>query len=240
MTDILQINQEDVERPRPKSVKGLSMTAALLLGGVAFMECVLFPGLLMRFVLVRRLMAHISVSRTVLLASDGFIRLVSFATLPLTLACAVVFCIWIYRAYKNLRAFRLGGLIHSPAMAPGSFFIPFANLVLPYLIMKEIWRGSDPAFPPLETDPSDDARVTPLLLPWWLLFLGRGVAAWIAILVSHSERSLAALNVSTIALLVSCAFGIVSAGFAAAVVIGIGRRQGDLTAALQRTRAIPI
>ncbi len=231
MTDILQIDQGE-EHPKPQSLRGLSMVSAFLLGSVAFMDFVLFVGLATRLILVRSLMEHVSVDRNLLVASDGFVRLTSLAMLPLSLTCVVIFCVWIYRAYKNLKAFRLGALEHSPGMAPGSFFIPVANLVLPYLIMKEIWRGSDPAYPPLEANPFEGARTTALLLPWWLLFLARGVAGWASMVVSFSERSLAALNVSTIALLVSCTASLISALLALFLVTGIGRRQAVLSTAL--------
>ncbi len=238
MTDVLQVDQGE-EHPKPQSLRGLSLVSAFLLGGMAFMDFVLFVGLATRLILVRSLMEHVSVDRSLLVASDAFIRLTSLAMLPLSLACVVVFCVWIYRAYKNLKAFRLGALEHSPGMAPGSFFIPVANLVLPYLIMKEIWRGSDPSYPPLDADPFEEARTTAMLLPWWLLFLTRGLAGWTSIVVSFSERSLAALNVSTIALLVSCTASLVSALLALFLVLGTGRRQAALSSALLTREAIP-
>ena len=86
----------------------------------------------------------------------------------LTLAVAVVWLTWQYRAHANLRHFGVSGLRHSPRWAVLWWIIPLANIVMPYLTMRELWQASDP-----EAGSVDWTNVRrPALLPmWWAGFL---------------------------------------------------------------------
>jgi hypothetical protein len=84
---------------------------------------------------------------------------------------AIFFCMWMYRAHANLRALGALGTDYTSGWAAGAWFVPFLNLVRPYRIMKEIYRGSDPA----HLGASDLAwklTDTPKSIDWWW-------AAWI-------------------------------------------------------------
>ena len=59
----------------------------------------------------------------------------------LLVASAVVYLCWKYRAAHNAKALD-PMLAVSPAMAVGGYFIPFANLVIPYRAMASIARTS--------------------------------------------------------------------------------------------------
>ena len=54
----------------------------------------------------------------------------------------VIFCIWIVRANKNVRALGANGLRFTPGWAVGFFFIPIVSLWKPYQAMKDLWRAS--------------------------------------------------------------------------------------------------
>jgi len=56
---------------------------------------------------------------------------------------AVSVPMWMHRAFRNLPALGAQGLRWSPAWAAGAWFIPIANLFVPYHVMKELWPGSD-------------------------------------------------------------------------------------------------
>ncbi|HMA36213.1 MAG TPA: DUF4328 domain-containing protein [Chloroflexia bacterium] len=60
------------------------------------------------------------------------------------LAAGVLFLIWIYRAHRNLPALGAACLKYSPGWAVGGFFVPFVSLVLPFRVMAEIWKASQP------------------------------------------------------------------------------------------------
>ena len=67
-------------------------------------------------------------------------------TVVVYIATVVVFLMWLYRAHQNLQAFgiRKNQMQYSSGWAVGSFFIPFASLVIPYRAIKELWRKSMP------------------------------------------------------------------------------------------------
>jgi hypothetical protein len=90
-------------------------------------------------------------------AAVGILALVS-------LAIFVLLIIWLWRAAKNNEALgrlqpRLG-----PGWAIGGWFIPFANLIIPVLILQDLWRGSNPAI----------ARGD----PGWRTSKGSGLVGW--------------------------------------------------------------
>lgn len=112
------------------------------------------------------------------ISSDQFERyIVAFYTC-IQIYCAVVFCIWIYRAFKNLADLRRFGLKTSPGLAVGSYFIPFLNFYMPYKSMRELWNASTS-----DTEPASDSSgyqwdyspETILLTVWWSSFIAAKV-----------------------------------------------------------------
>lgn len=84
------------------------------------------------------------------------------------LACVVLVCRWIYRANANAHAIG-DGMTVSPAWSIGWFFVPSANLFMPYQAMKETWRESHEAA-------GMDEEAGAALLPWWWgLWIGSNV-----------------------------------------------------------------
>jgi len=86
------------------------------------------------------------------------------------LASVVLVGCWIYRANANAHALSSGMTIR-PGWAVGWFFVPFANLVMPYQAMKETWRESHEAAGLLEEAQS------PIVGWWWGLWIAGNVLA---------------------------------------------------------------
>jgi len=87
------------------------------------------------------------------------------------LGAALAVPMWMHRCYRNLPA--LGSRGHfSPAWAAGCWFVPIANLVLPYLAVRDIWAASRPG----------GRWNAALLVTWWIAWL----AAW-GLLVANSR-----------------------------------------------------
>jgi multisubunit Na+/H+ antiporter MnhC subunit len=63
------------------------------------------------------------------------------------LAIFVLLIIWLYRAAKNNEALGRQNPRLGPGWAIGGWFIPVANFVIPFIVMDDVWRGSDPSIP---------------------------------------------------------------------------------------------
>ena len=85
------------------------------------------------------------------------------------LAVVVVYIQWFRRAYHNLQ--KAGHRTEmTEGWAAGSWFVPFANMVLPYRIMKEIWYKTQ-----VESTQTPEGHT--IVRTWWLMFLGGNIAS---------------------------------------------------------------
>jgi hypothetical protein len=116
-------------------------------------------------------------SREVLEASGARALAVMVLLLILFLASGIVWLVWQYRAHSNLRALGATDLRYTPGWAVGWWFIPFANIVMPYLTMRELWKASEPNAGAVEWKIS---RSTWLLPMWWGTWLATQIPAQIA------------------------------------------------------------
>lgn len=77
---------------------------------------------------------------------------------------------WIYRAHDNLERLGHSDLEFTPGWSVGWFFVPFANLVMPFRAMRELWNSSC----------GSEAPSAPILPLWWGCFLFGGITMSIA------------------------------------------------------------
>jgi len=90
-------------------------------------------------------------------------------------AVFVVLVVWTYRAARNLEALGRPSPTLGAGWAIGGWFIPFANLVLPFLVLRDVWKGGEPGVP--RGDPRwKQVPVGAPLIVWWSLW----VASWVA------------------------------------------------------------
>lgn len=83
------------------------------------------------------------------------------------IAAIILFAIWTHRVYRNLPALGVERPRFTPAWAVAWLFIPLANLVAPYFVFVEIWRGSLPKSPAESASGKSPRRRSILLLAWW-------------------------------------------------------------------------
>jgi hypothetical protein len=102
------------------------------------------------------------------------------------LLTAVSFSFWLYRAAANLRALGATELRFSPLFAALSMFIPLANLILVLLVVREIYKASEPELAP-------NNRLGRAGVPVW-----RGVWVWWLTLLSGMFFSLLSVAVVTV------------------------------------------
>lgn len=142
------------------------------------------------------------------------------------LVTVVFFLIWLYRAYDNIRAFDpWSRLNYSPGFVVGSFFIPIANLFVPYRAVKELWQKSRGPNEAILSEP------TPASFPlWWLFWLSASFAGNISFRVTFSEN--VPLSTATMVAIVAHALFIAAAVFVYQVVDSIDKRQEEASARL--------
>jgi hypothetical protein len=98
------------------------------------------------------------------------------------LACAVMVGRWIYRTNSNAHAM---GFVMSitPGWAIGWFFVPFANLIMPYQGVQETWEESHHAAGLVEE------ADTSLLRWWWGLWIAYNIVANVAAIAAQGPDS---------------------------------------------------
>jgi len=130
-----------------------------------------------------------SVSVTELAAAEGLTE--GFARLAfwVGLAAGGLTIVWWYRAYQVVAAARPTGRTWSARWAVGSWFIPFANMVIPKLVLNEIDRISRAA----ESGDADWRREPLTLLPhwWWFFWVGGLVLTLVGVGISAGEMAAA-------------------------------------------------
>jgi hypothetical protein len=88
----------------------------------------------------------------------------------LVIPIAVITIILMFRMARNLRVLGRTGATWAPGWAIGGWFCPpCAIYAIPWLMFRELWKGSDPAVAP--NDPSwKTGTVSPLVNVWWVLY----------------------------------------------------------------------
>lgn len=150
------------------------------------------------------------------------IFLVALLEILIYLVTVVFFCVWLYRASDNLRAFNPWSRPdYSPGWAVGSFFIPFVNLVVPYRAVREVWQKSGTPDDLQLAEPGPPARFP----VWWLFWLLASFAARISMRVSFNES--VDERTATMISIGAGALAIVAAVLAYLVVDAIDKRQEE-------------
>ena len=108
------------------------------------------------------------------LAWGDLAQLFSILQLLTWLGSLSLFLIWFYRVNSNARAMGAEDLMGSPGLSVGWFFIPFAFLFMPYVVVRDTWKASEA--------PRDwqGRRASPLIGFWWAAFLAASIASFIA------------------------------------------------------------
>jgi hypothetical protein len=144
---------------------------------------------------------------------DGYNRFLSIGRLTFLVITGILFLKWVYRANENARRLGAVDLEFTPRQAVGSYFIPIANLALPYQAMREIWNAS--------VNPTDwqSMKGHPIVRSWWGLFLASNVISWVLLFnFFQPSANVAASILSTQLRLISDA-STIAAGVAALLLV---------------------
>ncbi len=99
---------------------------------------------------------------------------VGLGQLVVYLAGGVLALRWLYLANANARALGADDMMGSPGWAVGWFFVPLANLVMPYMTVRDMWKAS--------ARPKDwQAAPAPAAIGlWWACWLAAGISGIVA------------------------------------------------------------
>src|SRR5207244_743335 len=120
-------------------------------------------------------------------AHDARQRLLGIIELILQLAATIAFLACVYRFNRNARALGAPGMTYSPASSVVWFFVPLANLLVPYHVLEEIWQASSPS----TGAHWREAPGPPLVTTWWALRFARGVIHYSPLSIVTGGRMLA-------------------------------------------------
>lgn len=118
-------------------------------------------------------------------AADARLNLVLYAGVAIFFITAVVFLAWIYRMNANLHALGVRDLQHTPGWSVGCFFVPFVNLWVPYLVLRELLSAGQ--------DPVDGQRQVgsgAIAGWWWGAYVGSGIAAYASSLLMRAAHDI--------------------------------------------------
>jgi hypothetical protein len=135
---------------------------------------------------------------------------------------AIAWLLWQHRAHANLRALGVANLSFSPGWAVGWWFIPFANIVMPYLTVRELWKASNPDAGALEWKARGGAAIVGF---WWVGRLSMQALFQIGSVLSREDAFLATTTSSSAFLLAGDLVVAVWAILAIMLVRGVDVRQ---------------
>ena len=160
----------------------------------------------------------IALARGLAAPEGGLSLLVGLAQMLAFVASAIVILRWIYLASANARALGAEDLMGRPGWAVAWFFIPLANLVMPFMTVRDIWKAS--------ANPKDwQIGSTPIAIPlWWTCWIISGIAGGIAFQFTLDKEMAASSGAQTLYLL-SDLLALPSALLLARIIAGIQAMQ---------------
>ncbi|MEP6848173.1 MAG: DUF4328 domain-containing protein [Acidobacteriota bacterium] len=145
----------------------------------------------------------------------------------LFLASGILFLVWLNRANKNLASLQPLHVEFSSGWAVGWWFVPFAALIKPFQVVREVWWESDPDRSGEQTFLTSNLHSAPAYMGfWWAAWITTNILDNIAFRVFDAEN----LSVVKVTGLLFAAAGItsfVAGALAIFLVLDITKRQNE-------------
>jgi len=148
---------------------------------------------------------------------EGVVRMV------LEIAAGITFLVWVYRSDALARALGSDRMAHSPGWSVGWFFVPFANLVKPYFVLKEIYVAT--VIPRTYNLRLDHPGGLHMLILWWWATIAEALFMAFAPLLTDGSEGLQAKLTATNILAGSGALSIIATILMLLVVMDFEREQ---------------
>ena len=114
-------------------------------------------------------------------AADTGVTKTGMLTTAVSMLAAITFLAWQHRASKNIEPLTTKKPKYSPATAVLFWFIPLVSMVLPYLVMKELWKDSHPD--------GAESPMSPFIGPWWTTWIASQWIGGLIIPIFFSNQS---------------------------------------------------
>jgi hypothetical protein len=154
-----------------RSASALALSATLLFVTLTVIEALVILSLAGQIQLLEVARSGASIPPAQAEAQDGRLRLLGVIEITLGLAAGIALLAWVYRASRNAHALGAEGMAYSPGWSLGWFFVPLANLVMPYRVLRELWKASTPG----AGTHWRQAPVSSILGAWWAACLARAI-----------------------------------------------------------------
>lgn len=154
---------------QPAAARSRAVRALLIVWMVTAMALIVAN--LLRLNLVNSIAAGQPVSVQDAAGSDSLVTNVARLSVGVYVLAAIALLMWLHRVVRNNHVLGERYLRFSPALAVGCWFIPFANLVLPFQAVREAWGAADPELPSSTPDTRNSSRGSGLVVAWWLTFI---------------------------------------------------------------------
>jgi len=150
-----------------KRIKGLSISVAILVG-IAGVGALISAAVTPAASDSARDFLDGTISEDEFLESYGPVALTQILQGVATIAAAVVTIIWLYRIASNVRAFGRK-TTWGPLWAIFGWVLPPVLVIIPFLMVREMWKASDPDAPP---DPVSwkQSNDNPWIWIWFVLY----------------------------------------------------------------------
>jgi len=181
----------------------------------------------MEYDLLKDLAAGICPGDDAITNSDDRQRIISIFEVIAYITSIFAFLFWFYRVYKNLVLAEVADLKYSPGWAIGGFFIPVANLVIPYRVMAEVWKGSHVLSEGSPKDGWKEMKLSSRVDLWWALFIITNIVENIAIRLTLNADTIEGLTLSSLISIVSSVINIPAAIVTIYLVKDISKLQDD-------------
>ena len=206
---------------RPATVPGY--VAMALLGAVGICSALYF---------ILSIAMVVFADATIDLGEDGSINaplvaagLVAILEVPLRIASIVTFLIWLHCAYGNLSPLKARNLEFSPGWAVGWWFIPFANLVKPFQVVRELYNESDPDVDPYSGFSSVPAGTPAVIGFWWGTFLLGNMANRVAD-AAYGNGEIPEADYFPVIFMIAGILNAIAAAMAIYIIWAVTKRQG--------------
>lgn len=155
----------DELRPNDQRAKN----AIILIWVVLAWEIVSFISAYFQFDLLQEILNGREISDATVTANDIRVQVTYVLYVIIYIISAVMFIMWFRRAYYNLHL-EVKNLSYKEGWAAGGWFVPIANLFLPYKIMKELYIETQKLRTRYQID-FNKKLVTTFMGWWWTIWI---------------------------------------------------------------------